>query len=300
MLLEIRNLIEQITDILQMQLVNSLKEAPDMQLSNSEKKSMEKVIAEIYETYQAFMETSDMPIYELYFKKKSNKNLELASLEYDHGIYKLYISDEAYNRENRKETLFHEFTHIYDKEYLSREYHFTKDVDRKTYVYTEIHAEQIKFIYMLGAETINSKLQNVNENTMILNMLGNRQSFYAYLQQFKRKLENLYVKDIYKTQYKKISTSKEKIGSMATDFLYYIGAVTIYKRISDYQINTLIDMKNFDKCWNIKISDVLDFYLKYDLDKSNCSTLKKIDIINIGDIIMCELLSSAKVKYVVP
>lgn len=299
MLLEIRNLIEQISDVLQLQLVDNLKEAPDMQLSHSEKNSMEKVIAEIYEVYQTFMETSNMPFYEPHFKKKCNKNLELASVEYDQGIYHLYISDEAYNRKNRKETLFHEFTHIYDKEYLNREYHFTKSEDRKTYVYTEIHAEQIKFLYMLGAETVNSNLQKVNHNTMIYDMQGNKQSFYVYLHQFKRKLEKLYVNDIYKTQCKKISMSKDEIGSMATDFLYYIGAVTIYERISDYHINSLINMKNFDKCWNIKISDVLDFFLKHDLDKSNCSTLKKIDIINIGDIIMCELLGSAKVKYVV-
>lgn len=299
MLLEIRNLIKQITDTLQLQLVNSLKDAPDIELSISEMESMKKEIDKIYQEYQAFMETSNMPIYEVHFKEKCNKNLELASIECEHGIYHLYVSDEIYNSEIKKEILFHEFTHIYDKEYLDKEYRFNKDGDRKTYVYTEIHAEQIRFLYMLGAKTVNSNLQNVNHNTIVYDMQGNKQSYFAYLQQFKSKLEELYVKDISKTQFKRRTTSKDVVGSMATKFLYYIGAVTIYQRISDYQIDNLMNMKDFDKCWNIKISDVLDFYLKHDLDKSNRSTLKKIDIINIGDIIMCDFLSSAKDKYII-
>lgn len=299
MLLEMRNLIEQIVDMLQLKRVGNLKEVPDMKLTSFQKKDMQEKIEDIYVAYQFFMETTDMPTYMIHFKKKCNKNLEIASVEYEQGEYHLYISDEGYNSNIIKEILFHEFTHVYDKEYLYKEYRFAKEGDRKTYVYTEIHAEQIKFLYMLGAETVNSKLQNVNQNTMVLNMLGDKQSFYEYLQQYKNKLEELYVKDIYNTQFKRRLTSKEKIGSAATKFLYYIGAVTIYQRISDYQIGELTNMKDFDKCWNIKISDVLNFYLKHDLDKSNFSTLKKIDIINIGDIIMCEFLNSAKDKYII-
>lgn len=298
MLLELRNLIKKTIDTLQLQLIDSLKDAPDMSLSFVERKDMTNEIMRIYGEYQAFMETSNMPNYNLHFRKRCNKKLELASIECEHGIYHLYVSDEIYSSEIKKEILFHEFTHIYDKEYLDKEYRFNKDGDRKTYVYTEIHAEQIRFLYMLGAKTVNSNLQNVNHNTIVYDMQGNKQSYFVYLQQFKSKLEKLYVKDISKTQFKRRTTSKDVVGSMATKFLYYIGAVTIYQRISDYQIDNLINMKEFDKCWNIKISDVLDFYLKHDLDKSNRSTLKKIDIINIGDIIMCDFLSSAKDKYI--
>lgn len=152
---------------------------------------------------------------------------------------------------------------------------------------------------MLGAETVDDKLQNADHNTNVFDLDGNEQGFYTYLKNFKQNLENHYIQEVYKTQFKRMSLSKDVIGSMATKFLYYIGALTIYKRICDYRIEDFTNMEKFDKCWNIKISDVLEFYLNHNLDKSNRTTLKKIDIIRTGNIIMCELLNSAKDKYII-
>lgn len=60
MLLEIRNLLKQITDTLSLQLA----------------------------------------------KKKCNRNLELASVECEQGIYQLYISDETYSRKIKRKLFF--------------------------------------------------------------------------------------------------------------------------------------------------------------------------------------------------
>ena len=95
MLLEVLNMIAQSSQ------PKNLKDVPDMILSLSEEEEMTEAIHSIYEEYQAFMQTTDMPEYQIHFKSKNkscfSRSLDMACVEYEQGIYHLYVSDDAYN-----------------------------------------------------------------------------------------------------------------------------------------------------------------------------------------------------------
>lgn len=274
------------------QIPQTLKEAPETSLTFSEKEAAEKRISEIYEEYQRFMSINDMPRYKIHFKKKSVETLELASVEYENGMYYLYISDVAYNSINIKGILFHEFTHIYDREYLYSKYRFSKDGNKSnihTHTFTEIHAEQIKFLFMLGLKDINDTSTNINHNSIIYNMEDKQSSFYDYLKNYNEMLKDFYSKriNVIKKSYQK--TSKDKIGSMVDKLLYYIGALSVYVKYCDYKIDELKELNAIQDTWKVSLNEVIDLYCNNDI-----YTLKKIDIINTSEIMMCDFVRGAK------
>lgn len=133
-----------------------------MVLITSKEDGMKATVYEIYKEYQKFMHITDMPEYKIYIKSKRKSyflhSLDMACEEYEQGKYYLYVSDVAYDINIKKEILFHEFTHIYDREYLYNKYHFSKEgklADINIHPFTEIHAEQVRFLYMLGCKDIN-------------------------------------------------------------------------------------------------------------------------------------------------
>ena len=279
----------------QTQGIRNLCDIPDLKIPTDTKKQIENNITEIYSDYKAFMESPDMPDYNLYIK--SQHGLELASTMYrkDQG-HNLYISDSLLKEPSMKERLFHEFTHIYDSEYLDKEYAYRKYSIRdrtKTHVYTEVHAEQIRFLFMLGCKTVNDTPKNIDHNTEIFDLKGERVTFYKYLNNFKAALEKYYV-DKMKTCY---SVSKDLIGDIADKISYYIGAFTIYQRYCTYKIDDLIDLSVIADYWNIDIPKIIAFYCEHDLQNSNWKTLKKYDIYQIGNILMLDLMNSAREKF---
>ena len=270
----------------------SLKEAPETSLTFPEKEMAEKRILKIYEEYQRFMSVNDMPRYKIHFKKKSIETLELASVEYEDEIYHLYISDVANNSINIKGILFHEFTHIYDREYLYGKYRFSKDGNKSnihTHAFTEIHAEQIKFLFMLGLKDINDTSNNIHHNAMIYNMEDKQSPFYDYLKNYNEKLKDFYSKriNVIKKSYQK--TTKDKIGSMVDKILYYIGALSVYVKYCEYKIDELKDLNAIQDIWKVSLNEVIDLYCNNDI-----YTLNKSDIINMSEIMMCDFVRSAK------
>lgn len=277
----------------------SLKDTPNMKISFAQKMKLKKEIYDIYKEYQLFMETSDMPDFNLYFKEQHG--LELASTEYikEQG-HNLYISDAIFKEPNKKERLFHEFTHIYDKEYLDKVYAYrkgTKKADRCTHVYTEIHAEQIRFLYMLGCKTVRDIPQNITHNTIIYDLCGKQVPFYDYLKNYKMKMERHYIKDVKKQILKGNILNESAVGDMADKICYYIGALTVYQKYCDYKVDDVMNLSNLSDYWNIDIGKIISFYCTHDLYKPTMQTLDKGEMKDIGDILMYNLIVEARKKF---
>lgn len=103
-------------------------------------------------------------------------------------MYMLNVYNGAYS-DNLKATLFHEFTHIYDDEVFIKKHCISNSDNskRKKWVYKEIHAEQVKTLYMLGYNTI-SDIFPIDHNT-ILRGVGNKKiSFYNYCIEYRNEL----------------------------------------------------------------------------------------------------------------
>lgn len=274
----------------------SLKDLPNMILTLSEEKEMTKTIHDIYEEYQAFMQTPDMPEYQIHFKSKNknyfSRSLDMACLEYEQGIYHLYFSDDAYNSNIRKEILFHEFTHIYDREYLYNKYRFGRDgrmADINTHPFTEIHAEQVRFLYMLGCKDVNDIPKGIDRNTGVFDINGKQFTFYNYLKEAKDTIDRIFVQEVetIKCQHKKIS--KAIIENMVNQLLYYIGTLSIYIKYCNYKNGELMDLSNIADCWHVDIDKVIDLYCNNDIN-----TLQKIDIVKKSEIMMCDFVRGAK------
>lgn len=82
-----------------------IKDTPYMQLSTTEEMKLKHEINDIYKEYQVFMETSDMPDYNLIFKEQ--RKCEIAATEYVNGQgHILYISDALFKESNKKHDYF--------------------------------------------------------------------------------------------------------------------------------------------------------------------------------------------------
>lgn len=276
-----------------------IKDTPYMQLSTTEEMELKQEINDIYKEYQVFMETSDMPGYNLIFKEQ--RKCEIAATEYVKGQgHNLYISDTLFKEPNKKARLFHEFTHIYDKEYLDAVYGFTKGTarsDRCTHVYTEIHAEQVRFLYMLGCNSITDEPKNVTENTIIYDLCGKETTFYDYLKNYKIKLELYYVEDVKKYISKIRTLNESAVEGMVDKICYYIGALTVYQKYCNYKLDDIMDLSVISDFWNIDMGAIIDFYRTHDLYKPTIKTLGKAEMADIGDLLMYNLIVEARKKF---
>ena len=291
MLLEVLNMIAQSSQ------PKSLKDVPDMILSLSEEEKMTEVIHDIYEEYQVFMQTTDMPEYQIHFKSKNksrfSRSLDMACVEYEQGIYHLYISDDVYNSNIRKEILFHEFTHIYDREYLYNKYRFGRDgrmADINTHPFTEIHAEQVRFLYMLGCKDVNDTPKGVDHNTIVYDINGKQFTFYNYFEEIRRgTIDKVFVQGVESVKRQGKKTSKDAIRNVVDQLLYYIGALGIYTKYCNYKNDELMDLSNVADCWYVEIDKVIDLYCNNDIN-----TLQKIDIVKKSEIMMCGFVRGAE------
>lgn len=257
----------------------SLEDLPELSMSEQGREYVTELIHNIYIEYQAFMEVSDMPEYNLYIKPQ--RGLELGAVKYVKGEgYNLYISDTLLKKSSMKEFLFHEFTHIYDKEYLDKVYAYRKGNnvdDRKTHVFTEIHAEQIRFLHMLGCKTINDELKNINHNTLVYSLDGKQKTFYLCLKEFRDKLMKTYFVDAQRIKSRIIKRSS--IEDMVNKITYYIGALTVYQKYCDYELAELMNLSSISDFWNIDLEKLIDFYCNYDIHKPTMKTIKKLKLL---------------------
>lgn len=290
MLLNILNIIEKFTQS------KSLKDLPDMILTALQEDDMKKTVYDIYEEYQDFMCITDMPEYKIYFKSKGKglftHSLDMAAEEYEQVTYNLYVSNVAYDSNVRKEILYHEFTHIYDREFLYNKYRFGKEgklADINTHPFTEIHAEQVRFLYMLGCKNINDNPKGIAHNTVVWDINGKQLEFYDYLKESKDSIDKIFVQGVDKIKYHHKKTSKAIIGNMVDQLLYYIGALSIYIRYCNYKNDELMNLSNVDACWHVEIDKVIDLYCSNDIN-----TLQKIDIVKTSEIMMCDFVRGAE------
>lgn len=276
-----------------------IKDSPNMRLSSADMGNMEQTIGSIYNEYQEFIcigqddKVKEMPAYKLHFKQY-NQDLGLAAVEYEDGIYHLYVSDKTYKSKERTGILFHEFTHIYDREFLYNKWKLSKDTklgNVNMHIYTEIHAEQIRLLSMLGCNTIDEIDIKVDYNRVIQNMEGKEVSFYEYLKGFRKQLIKC------TDEGKKIALYKGKINeiglrSLIDKIAYYIGALSIYVKYCNYGVDELKDLSYLSDFWErdmevfrtsvvCNLSDLVNLYCNKDI-KNLC----KNEICDSGTLLM--------------
>lgn len=276
--------------------IKGLPDMPDLNLPTDTKQQIESLIAEVYTNYQEFIE-APLPQYIPHIK--SQHGLELASTEYINDRHNLYISDTLLKLPHRTEILFHEFTHIYDKEHLDKAYAYrkgTNKANRYTHVHLEIHAEQVRFLYMLGCKTISDIPQNVTHKSIIYDLDGKQTTFYDYLHTMKNCIIKEYVTKIQASKRKIIYAST--IGNMIDKIAYYIGALTVYQKYCDYKLDDVMDLSIISDFWNINIGTIIEFYCSHDIHRPTMQIIPKIEIANMGDIFMYELPKKAREKYI--
>lgn len=261
-------------------------------------KNVQEEIGKYYEEYKLFMGRENLPDYIFSYKKREgilNKDsYALAELEYINGYYHLWVTDSAFNRKDRKELLFHEFTHIYDKEYLFEKWRFSKESklgNSDTHIYTEIHAEQIRLLLMLGANNQFQTNHCVDRFTVIRDLNEENMLFNEYLLQTKKLLIKS-VDDVKKFQLTNRKISEEYLLSLLNKIAYYIGALSIYSRYCTYEVDNLMDLSNLSEFWEKdmsvfhsqvvrNISDLINMYCTRDI-----YSLNKMEIANSGTLLM--------------
>ena len=185
-------------------------------------------IKDCYIDYQAFMCTSSMPEYKLIYHRFNP--VGRATESYKSDMYVVNLNNGAYDF-NFKGTLYHEFTHIYDDEWFIKKHCVSNNesTKRKKWVYKEIHAEQIRTLYMLGFKAINDNPQ-ITYDKLMLGTGRKKISFHDYCIEYRDTLissVNL-LKTLSKNKMIKISINF--CSQLVDCILYYIGIVSIYKK----------------------------------------------------------------------
>ena len=275
--------------------IKSLEDVPELYMTSYTRRKRQSYIDNTYVEYQKFMKV-DMPEYNLHFRPR--RGLEWASVNYknDEG-FNLYVSDKACKARHKKELLFHEFTHLYDLDYLDKTYSYKKvgkAALRNTHVYTEIHAEQVRFLYMLRCKTVTDVPINITYNTEIYNISGRKVGFYDYLSRYKSEIIRNYVTKM-KRRTNKI-LKEEFFINLELNVAYYIGALSVYRKYCDYRVDELMDLNEFAQFWNTDINSLIEFYCSHDLYKPTMKTLPKIEIHDMADILSCNLVRGAREK----
>ena len=280
---------------------DNLEDLPELAMLEDDRKEVEKLIHDTYLEFQAFMEVSDMPDYNLYIKPQ--RGLELGSVKYVDGEgYNLYISDTLLKESSMKERLFHEFTHIYDKEYLDRTYAYRKGnavSNRKTHIFTEIHAEQVRYLYMLGCKTVTDEPTNIDHNILVYNLDGDKKPFFTCINNFKSILEKKYYIDAQQLKAQKRIIKRSAIEDMTNKLAYYIGALTVYQRYCSYKVDDVMNLSNIGDFWNINIGAIIDYYCNHDMHRPTMKTMPKIEIANIGDILMHDFICNEREMFTI-
>lgn len=197
-----------------------------------------------YADYQKFMGISDMPEFGLIYHRLNpvgRATEDFGSCGCD--MYILNLNNGAYNKK-LKATLFHEFTHIYDDELFIKKHRIgnTDIGNRRKYVYEEIHAEQVKILYMLGCKII-TDISKIDHNTMLLGIRNKMVTFHDYCIEYRDEL-NAKI-DIMKSLQNSngiFSMSIEKCNQNINFILYYIGTISIYKKYCTYDIDNVMDV----------------------------------------------------------
>lgn len=200
-----------------------------------------------YREYQKFMKISNMPSY--FFRYVKQNGTTIAEERFENNKYNLIIADTLCTtyKDAAKGILFHEFTHIYDEEELSLIYGFSHDDRNTPYVYKEVHAEQIKTLYLLGCKTIDD-LGSIDENRVCFHHKKNLYNIYDYLIVCQKEL----LENIELIEYAKLKNTQINIyefNNILNRIFYYIGTASVYLKFCNINAYDELDIK-----------DVWDYY----------------------------------------
>lgn len=230
-----------------------------------------------YAEYQIFMQTSNMPEFGLIYHRFNP--IGCATENYKFDMYILNLNNGAYN-DGLKGTLYHEFTHIYDDEWFAKKHHINNNdsTKRKKWVYKEIHAEQIRTLYMLGA-SVNNNVTEITYDRIMLGMGRKRISFHDYCIEHKETLISSinFMKAIKKNGKIKINISF--CNKLVDCILYYIGIVSVYKKHCTYDIDNILDLSYIADYLGDGIKRLLEIYCN-----DNIEDISKGIIIESGNI----------------
>lgn len=203
-------------------------------------------VEKAYEEYKKFMKVSSMPSYK--FKYTIQESTTIAEERYENGSYYLIVANTLCSNAYRsiaKGILFHELTHILDEEELSRMYGFSHDDRNTPYVYKEIHAEQIRTLYLLGCETIED-LKGIDKEKVSFYSGKNLYNIHDYLIESQKELrEN--IKWIELTKQRKAKINMQEFNNVLNRIFYYIGTASIYLKYCDTSAYEELDIKDV---WN--------------------------------------------------
>lgn len=229
-----------------------------------------------YVDYQKFMCISNMPEFGLIYHRLNP--LDKAEEYYQCDMYMLNVYNGAYGSK-LKATLFHEFTHIYDDELFVKKFCISNsdNTKRKKWVYKEIHAEQIRMLYMLGCTTIND-IPQINHNTILKGLGSKKISFYDYCIEYRNELNNRI--DIMKALQNGVLKMNLKQCCQDINYiLYYIGIISIYKKYCTYDIENVMDLSYVANYLGQGINRLVEIYCE-----NNIEDIQKCTIIESGNI----------------
>jgi hypothetical protein len=198
-------------------------------------------IDKAYIEYQQFMKTSNMPKYKFIYSNQ--KGTTIAEARYENNMYNLIIADTMYTtyKAGAKGTLFHEFTHIYDEEQLTNVYGFSHNDRNTPYVYKELHAEQVKSLFLLGCKTLDD-IENVNPENKKFLYKQNLYTIYEYLLEYKTELiNNIAMIEAAKKTNTKIDMYEFNI--ILNRIFYYIGTASVYLKYCNDSVYNELDIQ---------------------------------------------------------
>lgn len=284
-----------------------ITECPDVKMNLVTRSKLEKEIHTVFNEYKKFMNIDQshpyvqhMPEYKL-FLKQYTKFVAEGAVKYQDGIYQLYISEGVFQDGLKKDILFHEFSHIYDREYLYAKWKFPKEPLHAdyTHIYTEIHAEQVRFLYVLGAANIDESIQKITHNTKVLSLAGEEKEFYVCLSDLKKDII------LYSNKFKKVQLEKKKLNDAPFECItdkiaYFIGAFSVYQNFCKHKLDDLLDFGEITDFWekDIRIYDKQSVQNLQQLIGLCCSKeleqLSKSEISDIGTLLMHNWYANAK------
>nr|DAM58170.1 MAG TPA: hypothetical protein [Bacteriophage sp.] len=217
-----------------------------------------------YIDYQKFVKVPKMPVYK--FKYIKQQGTTIAEERNENNTYYLIISDKLCTPDYKsiaKGILYHEFTHILDEEELVNKYGFSHNERNTMYVYKEIHAEQIKTLYLLGCKTIDD-LGSIDKDRISFQHNKKLYKIYDYLIAYQEELRN----NIKLIEYAKQNSTKISVyefNNILNRIFYYVGTASIYIKYCDVSVYNQLDVKDVWEYYGYGTNFLLKEFVKNDV-----------------------------------
>lgn len=237
-----------------------------------------------YLEYQEFMKVSGMPKYK--FQYVNQRGTTIAEERYENNTYNLIIANTlctvAY-KAIAKGILFHEFTHIFDEEKLVNMYGFSHDDRNTPYVYKEIHAEQIKTLYLLGCKNIDD-LGNIDKDRGSFQHKKSLYNIHDYLIECQKELrENIELIENARQSNTKIDIYE--FNNILNRIFYYIGTASIYLKYCDESAYDELDIKDVWDYYGYNMNILLKAFTENELGYHTKELIEEIAQIRLSIVI---------------